>query len=110
MATPLYEKIYAEVSRIPRGRISTYGSIAKRCDLWRGARLVGWALKALPPTTAIPWHRVVNRHGQLSIQNMNASAQEQGRLLEQEDIRVIYRNGIFSVPDEYQWNGEDSVL
>ena len=60
-ATPLYQRIYGVIRRIPKGRVSTYGSVAKLIGC--GARQVGYAMAALPDATGVPWHRVVNFRG-----------------------------------------------
>ena len=106
MATLLYDRIYTEASRIPPGSVMSYGNLAKQCGLWRGARLVGWALRTLPPETQVPWHRVVNRNGQLSIQHMSVTASEQRHLLEQEGVVVEEKEGVLTVPLHYMWKPE----
>ncbi|MBI3963826.1 MAG: MGMT family protein [Candidatus Kerfeldbacteria bacterium] len=103
-----YERIYAQVRRIPRGRVATYGQIAalsgsrlsamsrhRVLDIemssrpnGRGAQLVGWALHALPSANDVPWHRVVNREGRLTIQHEHVSAQTQAAILRTEGVRV----------------------
>ena len=62
-----YRRIYAAVRRIPRGRVATYGDIALVAGLPRQPRLVGDALHATPEGVRIPWHRVVNAQGRLSL-------------------------------------------
>ncbi len=64
---PDYARIYAAVARIPRGRVATYGQIAALADLPGRARQVGYALHALPPGSPIPWQRVVNARGDVSL-------------------------------------------
>jgi methylated-DNA-protein-cysteine methyltransferase related protein len=59
-------RIHAVVRRIPAGRVSTYGDVAALAGLPGHARLVGYALHALPAGSAVPWHRVVNARGTLS--------------------------------------------
>ncbi|HET8626710.1 MAG TPA: MGMT family protein [Thermomicrobiales bacterium] len=61
-----YERVFAIVARIPRGRVTTYGRIADAIGTPRAARMVGWALHACPPELQLPCHRVINRHGELS--------------------------------------------
>ncbi len=61
-----YSRIYAAVRRIPPGKVSTYGDIAALAGLPGQARLVGYALHALPASTSVPWHRVINARGGLS--------------------------------------------
>lgn len=59
-----FARVYGLVRRIPRGRITSYGAIARALGVPRGARTVGWALSACPDD--IPWHRVVNAQGRIS--------------------------------------------
>ena len=64
-----YTRVYDTVARIPRGRVSTYGHVARHLGMGRSARTVGWALKAVAGSAdplAVPCHRVVNRVGALS--------------------------------------------
>ena len=59
-----FTRVYGLVRRIPRGRITSYGAIARALGVPRGARTVGWALSACPDD--VPWHRVVNVQGKIS--------------------------------------------
>lgn len=59
-------RVYDIVARIPRGRVTTYGAIARAVGSVRGARMVGWLLHSVPPELDLPCHRVVNRFGFLS--------------------------------------------
>lgn len=61
----LYEKVHEIVSRIPRGRVTTYGAIASCLGIASGARMVGYALNR-SAKTGVPAHRVINRLGQLT--------------------------------------------
>lgn len=63
---PFDERVYTVVSAIPRGRVTTYGLIARALGDPRSARMVGWAMRRTPPGRRIPAHRVVNRIGFLS--------------------------------------------
>lgn len=67
MPSTLHELTWAMVKRIPRGRIATYGQIAALVGMPRHARHVGQALAATPATLKIPWHRVVNADGRVSV-------------------------------------------
>ncbi len=89
----LYFRIYTAVRRIPRGRVATYGQIAALVGSPRGAQVVGWALRVLKPTTNVPWHRVINAAGMISIENMSTPKQEQARKLLAEGIDVRERDG-----------------
>ena len=59
-------RVYALVARIPPGRVTTYGAIARALGEPRSARMVGWAISAPPQELGLPCHRVVNRIGFLS--------------------------------------------
>ena len=61
-----YRRIYAVVRRIPRGRVASYGQVARLAGLPGHARQVGYAMHALPAGTTVPWHRVVNAQGAVS--------------------------------------------
>jgi methylated-DNA-protein-cysteine methyltransferase-like protein len=61
-----FANVFAVVSRIPRGRVTTYGAIARALGKPRAARSVGWALRIAPDEDALPCHRVVDRNGFLS--------------------------------------------
>jgi methylated-DNA-protein-cysteine methyltransferase-like protein len=87
VAARTYRKIYAEVRRIPRGRVSTYGQIAERAGLEGHARQVGYALHALPSGSGVPWHRVVNARGEISARRGSDWGELQRRLLEAEKVR-----------------------
>jgi len=78
----VYQRIYAEVRCIPRGRVSTYGGIARRLG-GCSARQVGYAMAALPVDSGVPWHRVINHKGGISLRD---GADRQRALLESEGI------------------------
>ena len=78
--------IYAVVRRIPRGRVATYGQIAVLAGLRGQARLVGYALAALDVDTDVPWHRVVNARGAISLPATGHSARMQRARLEAEGV------------------------
>jgi len=61
-----YTRVYQVALRIPPGRVTTYGAIARALGEPRSARVVGYALNAPPPFLNVPCHRVVNRIGFLS--------------------------------------------
>lgn len=61
------QRVWRAVARIPRGRLATYGQIADLIGAWGSARQVGWALRRLPLPSDVPWHRVVNAKGQISM-------------------------------------------
>ncbi len=63
-----FARVYALVRRVPRGRVVTYGQVAAMLGVARGARAVGWAMRALPDELegCVPWHRVVGAGGRIS--------------------------------------------
>jgi methylated-DNA-protein-cysteine methyltransferase-like protein len=90
----LYPRIYAVVRRIPRGRVSTYGQVARVAGLPNGARQVGYALHALPDGTRVPWQRVVNARGEISVRSLPGPDALQRVLLEAEGILFDARGRI----------------
>jgi methylated-DNA-protein-cysteine methyltransferase-like protein len=81
-----WDAVYRLVKRIPRGRVITYGQIARALRLRGGARAAGHAMAACPEGKGIPWHRVVGAGGRLLIRE--PYAQLQRRLLESEGTRI----------------------
>jgi len=79
-----WERVYQLVTRIPRGRVATYGQLARALRLSGGARAVGYAMAACPGGRGIPWHRVVGANGCLLIAEPHAALQR--RLLESEGV------------------------
>jgi methylated-DNA-protein-cysteine methyltransferase-like protein len=97
----VYERIYAVINRIPSGRIATYGQIASLAGVPGHARQVGYALSALTNGPEIPWHRVVNANGQISIRSHLHFEKIQRTLLEKEGV-VFDANARISL-HRYQW-------
>lgn len=87
----LLERIWKAVAAIPRGQVASYGSIARRAGLPRRARLVGHALKVAPAGLRLPWHRVLNAQGKISLPAGSKAHRLQRRLLEEEGVR--FHNG-----------------
>ncbi|HDP69160.1 MAG TPA: MGMT family protein [Candidatus Marinimicrobia bacterium] len=101
MSSELYHNIYAVVKSIPFGKIATYGQIAALAGLPGRARQVGYALHALPDSSDIPWHRVINAKGEISIRSDPLYADIQRHLLESEGVVFNSQNRI-PLPD-YLW-------
>ncbi len=80
------QKIWQVVSQIPAGKVASYGQVAEQAGIPRGARLVGRVLKTLPEETRLPWHRVVNSQGKLSLPEGEPAFYEQKRRLLLEGI------------------------
>lgn len=97
----LDERIWLTVCAIPRGKIATYGDIARRSGLPGAARRVGAALRKLPPGSEVPWHRVVNASGRSSLPPGVQGADRQRALLLEEG--VILGSGGAAVLKNYRW-------
>ncbi len=79
-------RIWQVVALIPPGKVTSYGEVARRAGLPGAARRVGRALKGLPSDTRIPWHRVVNAQGRISLPEGSASQYTQRDRLEAEGV------------------------
>ena len=89
-----YDQVYAVVRRIPRGRVTSYGRVAEMLGHANAARAVGYALNALrekrddPRYDDIPWQRVINSQGRISLPNTEGGADRQAELLRAEGVVV----------------------
>jgi methylated-DNA-protein-cysteine methyltransferase-like protein len=83
-----WDTVYRLIKKIPRGRVTTYGELARKLRLPGGARAVGYAMAACPSGRGIPWHRVVGAEGRLLISEPHGSLQR--RLLEAEGVRTEF--------------------
>lgn len=97
-----YDRIYAVVCRIPKGKVATYGQIARLAGNPRWSRVVGYALHVNPKPYIIPCHRVVNRFGQPSSAFAFGGENVQVELLQAEGVEVR-RDGNVDL-NIYQWN------
>ena len=84
-----WDPVYKLVKLIPRGRVLTYGAVARALRLPGGARTAGRAMAACPSGRAIPWHRVLGAGGKLLIREPYASLQR--KLLESEGVQMTER-------------------
>ena len=92
-----YTRVYGIVRKIPKGTVMAYSQVAAISGSPRAARAVGWALRALPPDTGIPWQRVVNKDGFLTIFNPHFAAEEQKNRLKSEGVTVTQEQGLYRV-------------
>jgi methylated-DNA-protein-cysteine methyltransferase-like protein len=81
-----WDAVYRFVQRIPRGKVLTYGALAKTLRLPGGARTAGRAMAATPSGKGIPWHRVLGERGKILIREPYASLQR--KLLESEGVAI----------------------
>jgi methylated-DNA-protein-cysteine methyltransferase related protein len=95
-----YDRIYKVVRRVPRGRVATYGQIAELAQA-SGPRQVGYALHSLPEGHDLPWHRVINARGEISLDAGLGGGGLQRALLEAEKI-VFDKKGRVDLK-KYQW-------
>lgn len=82
---PLAEQIYAVVRQVPRGRVTTYGAVARILGTCT-ARMVGYAMAATPEGSGVPWQRVINSQGKVSPHGAGYGSAIQRQLLEEEGI------------------------
>jgi methylated-DNA-protein-cysteine methyltransferase related protein len=89
-----YKKVYELVSKIPKGKVSSYGKIAVLLGKPRAARAVGYALNALKKTELqkVPWQRVINSKGRITFKGDTIRANLQRKILESEGI-VFHSDG-----------------
>ncbi|MCL5009325.1 MAG: MGMT family protein [Patescibacteria group bacterium] len=97
------EKVLQLVSKIPKGRVASYGQIAAALGNPRAARQVGWVLRGLgPKDKPVPWWRVVNQKGELSIKgNPVATKIQQRALLEKDGLEM--GTGFVLDMEKYRW-------
>jgi len=95
-----YLLIWRTVTRIPRGKVASYGTVARLSGLPRRARLAGYALHHVPPGSEIPWHRVINAGGKISLPGKRGHEQEM--LLAREGI--VFLRGKVDMK-RFQWKG-----
>jgi methylated-DNA-protein-cysteine methyltransferase-like protein len=100
----VFEKIYRLVLRIPRGRVMTYGQIARLLEDRYSPRLVGWAMHATPRDERnIPWHRVINSRGGVSTGRVIIAEPERQRLMLEAEGVVFDARGHCDL-NAYQWS------
>ncbi|MGH9701335.1 MAG: MGMT family protein [Candidatus Acidiferrales bacterium] len=80
-----WDPVYKLIKKIPRGRVTTYGDLARALRLPGGARAAGYAMAACPSGQGIPWHRVLGAGGRVRMPEPHASLQR--RLLQTENVK-----------------------
>ena len=90
--------IWETVKQIPKGKVATYGDVAKLSGLPGQQRLVGYALHNLPANSRIPWQRVINAQGRISLPRRTGGYRRQKKLLQEEG--VVFSNETIDL-DEY---------
>ena len=82
-----WDRVYRFVQRIPRGKVLTYGVLARVLRLPGGARTAGRAMAGTPSGKGIPWHRVIGDRGEILIRGPHALLQK--KLLESEGVQLV---------------------
>ena len=109
MGANFYEQVYPVVRRMPVGKVTTYGRVADMLGRPRAARAVGFALNSLkdkrhkPAFEKVPWQRVINSQGRISIVNREYGAEDQADLLRSEGVDVSADLRIDL--EKYLWGG-----
>lgn len=103
-----FNEVYEVVKQIPKGKVATYGQIAKILGNPRRSQIVGYALHDNPDPSTIPCHRVVNRFGMVCTGFAFGGEKEQRKLLEAEGI-VFEKDGTIDLK-KHQWNPEEIGL
>ncbi len=83
------ERIWATVSDIPEGSVASYGQIAEIAGISRGARQVGYALRRLPKSSDVPWHRVIQSSGRIAFDKGSRAFNRQSKRLIMEDVVIL---------------------
>src|SRR5690606_9714741 len=96
-----FDKVYEQVRRIPFGRVSTYGAIARKIGSPQSARMVGYALNASHNLEDVPAHRVVSRNGMLTGKQQIQGTNLMQQLLEKEG--VIVKDNQVTESDKLLW-------
>ena len=104
-----FDAVHVLVRQIPRGKVASYGHIAALLGHPRAARTVGWALASLRSVEEVdvPWQRVINTAGRISIRHLRHAAEEQRSLLEAEGIEFDSR-GLIDW-QRFGWEGLSAV-
>jgi methylated-DNA-protein-cysteine methyltransferase-like protein len=102
MKDNFFQLVYIMVKKVPRGKVATYGQIAKLCGSPHASRAVGYALHVNPEPGIIPCHRIVNRFGGLAPAFAFGGQNVQKRLLVEEGVAVD--KNYFVDMDKYKWS------
>jgi methylated-DNA-protein-cysteine methyltransferase-like protein len=97
-------KVIAIVKTIPRGKVATYGQIARLAGKAHGARGVGWILNSSSESHDLPWQRVINSQGKISFGRRSSAYTEQRQLLLDEGVQ-FFEHGSLDLT-VYQWKKE----
>ena len=102
--TPFQQSIYDLVRSCPKGKVVSYGGIAAMAGKPRSARAVGTALRELPDGSDVPWWRVINSCGEISMRDIGHGPAIQRKLLQREGIRFDERGRVNW--EKFGWSGQ----
>jgi len=88
MSNEKIESIWQIVAQIPKGKVASYGQVAKMAGFPSHARFVGRVLKQLPKDSSLPWHRVIRSDGNLAFPPESATHKKQRQRLLEENVEV----------------------
>ena len=97
-----YERVYEIAAKIPKGKVITYGDIARAIGSPKSARIVGYAMRSIPSKAQIPAHRVVNRLGEMAPSHVFGSQELQRDILESEGV-IFKEDGTIDM-EKCRWN------
>jgi len=99
-----FDRVYALVTRIPYGKVATYGQIARMLEAPGAARIVGWAMHDNPHGSRVPCHRVIQQGGTCSPNFQIGDPDAQRRLLEREGVQFLLGGRVDL--EAHQWRPE----
>lgn len=102
--TEFQKRIYAIVSKCPKGKVVSYGGVAAMAGKPRSARAVGAAMRDLPDGSAVPWWRVINSRGEISMRDIGHGPAIQRKLLQREGVRFSKAGTVDW--EKYGWSGK----
>lgn len=102
--TPFSKSVIAWIKKVPRGKVATYGQIARLAGKPGSSRAVGWILHACADTHDLPWQRILNSQGKISLPKKSTAYLEQKRLLQGEGIEVSATGSLDL--EKYRWKKE----
>ncbi len=102
-----YRRFYAVVKKIPRGKVATYGQVAALAGMPLHARQAGYALAATPANMKIPWHRVINAQGRISmrLRHWDSGSDDLQKILLEAEGVIFDGSGKVNLK-QFQWKPE----
>lgn len=106
--SPFKDKVVEVINLVPEGKVVSYGQVALFVGIPRAARQVGWILNGLEGSTSVPWWRVVNNTGRISIKGSRYDAEDQRKLLEKEGV-IVNDDLTFDI-SQYRFQPDDEFI